>query len=52
MDRKLNELDVRGTFESDDEIGFFFQGVKRLQGILNEFKIEKDLQDADVDDIV
>lgn len=40
-DEKLKEIDSRGTFESDDEIGFFFQQIKGLQDILNEFKLEK-----------
>jgi hypothetical protein len=41
-DKKLKEIDHRGSFESDDEIGFFFQSVKQLQKTLNVFKI-KDL---------
>lgn len=40
-DEKLKELDNRGSFSSDDEIGFFFENVKRLQGILNEFNVRK-----------
>ena len=30
-DKKLKEIDHKGSFESDDEIGFFFQSVKQLQ---------------------
>jgi hypothetical protein len=41
-DKKLKEVDYKGSFESDDEIGFFFQSVKQLQETLNVFKI-KDL---------
>ena len=40
-DEKLKELDNRGSFSSDDEIGFFFENIKRLQGILNEFNVRK-----------
>ncbi len=40
-DNKLKEVDSRGTFDSDDEVGFFFQQIKGLQDILNEFKLEK-----------
>jgi len=40
-DKKLKELDNRGSFSSDDEIGFFFENVKKLQDILNEFNIRK-----------
>mgnify|MGYP001556183346 CR=1 FL=1 len=40
-DKKLKELDNKGSFSSDDEIGFFFENVKKLQDILNEFNIRK-----------
>jgi hypothetical protein len=38
-DQKLKQIDSRGTFESDDEVGFFFKQIKGLQDILNEFLI-------------
>lgn len=38
-DKKLKDLDRKGTFKSDDEIGFFFESVQEIQKILNEFKI-------------
>ncbi len=38
---KMKEVDARGSFSSDDEVGFFFQQIKGLQDILNEFKLEK-----------
>ena len=38
--KKLKEVDHKGSFESDDEIGFFFQSVKQLQETLNVFKIK------------
>jgi hypothetical protein len=37
---KLKEIDRKGTFDSDDEIGFFFQQLKYLQEQLNNFKIK------------
>ena len=40
-DEKMKDIDSRGTFKSDDEVGFFFQQIKGLQDILNEFKLEK-----------
>lgn len=40
-DIKLKEVDIKGSFESDDEIGFFFQTVKDLQSILNDFNLRK-----------
>ena len=38
--KKLKEVDAKGTFDSDDEIGFFFQQLKYLQEQLNSFKIK------------
>jgi len=40
-DKRLKEIDQRGTFQSDDEIGFFFKEVKQLQDILNDFQLRK-----------
>lgn len=37
MDGELKKIDARGTFHSDDEIGFFFQRIKALQDILNSY---------------
>lgn len=33
---KLQEIDSKGTFESDDEVGFFFRGIKEIQDELEE----------------
>jgi|TARA_B100001109_G_scaffold249615_1_gene241765 hypothetical protein len=35
---KLNQIDAKGTFRSDDEIGWFFSQIKRLQDDLSRFK--------------
>lgn len=40
-DEKLKEIDEKGTFKSDDEIGFFFQNIQAIQELLNDFKIKK-----------
>ena len=37
--KKLKEIDRKGTFDSDDEIGFFFQQLKYLQEQLDNFKV-------------
>lgn len=37
--KRLQEVDEKGTFESDDEVGFFFKGIKEIQGILDEFNL-------------
>ena len=42
IDTKLKDIDHKGSFKSDDEIGFFFEEIQNIQKVLNEFKI-KDL---------
>ena len=37
-DKKLQELDTRGSFSSDDEIGWFFNEIKKLQNALSRYK--------------
>jgi hypothetical protein len=39
-DKKLKEVDARESFKSDDEVGFFFESVKQIQSILNQFNIK------------
>jgi len=39
-DKKLKEIDSKGSFEGDDEVGFFFKQLLYLQEQLNNFKIE------------
>jgi len=40
-DKKLKEVDYKGSFESDDEIGFVFEQIKSIQTILNTFIIKE-----------
>ena len=37
VDLRLKEIDTRGSFSSDDEIGFFFKEVTELQKSLLDF---------------
>ncbi len=37
---KLKEIDERDVFKSDDEIGWFFEKIKLIQDILNQYKIK------------
>tara|TARA_R110002050_G_scaffold125900_1_gene246292 strand:+ start:291 stop:569 length:279 start_codon:yes stop_codon:yes gene_type:complete len=37
-DKRLNEIDMKGMFKSDDEIGWFFEQIKVLQNGISEFK--------------
>ena len=39
-DKLLNQVDEKGTFKSDDEVGFFFTFIKKIQSELNTFKID------------
>ena len=39
-DERLKEIDAKGTFDSDDEIGWFFKSIKELQNKINQFKID------------
>jgi uncharacterized membrane protein (DUF106 family) len=39
-DKLLNKVDEKGTFKSDDEVGFFFTFIKKIQSELNTFKID------------
>ena len=39
-DRRLKEVDRKNIFYADDEIGWFFQEVKKIQEALNEFTLK------------
>ena len=39
-DKRLKVIDEKGLFSSDDEIGWFFKEIQKLQMILNEFRIK------------
>jgi hypothetical protein len=39
-DKKIKEVDARESFKSDDEVGFFFESIKQIQSILNQFNIK------------
>jgi len=39
-DEKLKEVDYKGSFKSDDEVGFVFEQIKTIQTILNTFIIK------------
>ena len=36
IESKLVSLDIKGSFESDDEVGFFFTEIKKLSSELKE----------------
>ena len=37
---RLKHLDQKGSFYADDEIGFFFKEVEKIQEALNEFTLK------------
>ena len=39
-DQRLKQVDDRGIFKSDDEIGWFFKEIQSIQEALNEFTIK------------
>ena len=39
-DQRLKQLDEKNVFYSDDEIGFFFKEVQKIQEALNEFTLK------------
>lgn len=39
-DEKLKLIDDQGHFRSDDEVGFFFDEVKKMQDKLNNFIVK------------
>ena len=40
-DERLKKVDAKGSFKSDDEIGFFFKEIKEIQKVLNEFQVKE-----------
>lgn len=40
-DDHIKKIDEKGTFSSDDEIGWFFQEIKNISSILEKFIINK-----------
>ena len=46
--QKIKEVDAKGSYSSDDEVGFFFQTLKSIQLELDKFQIQKpDLETSD-----
>ena len=39
-DQRLKQLDDKNMFYADDEIGFFFKEVQKIQEALNEFTLK------------
>ena len=39
-DKRLKEIDDKGVFYADDQIGWFFKEVQKIQEALNEFTLK------------
>ena len=39
-DQRLKEIDNKGVFYADDQIGWFFKEVQKIQEALNEFTLK------------
>ena len=39
-DQRLKDIDNKNIFYADDEIGFFFKEVQKIQEALNEFTLK------------
>ena len=37
---RLNQIDDKGIFRSDDEVGWFFRELQKIQEALNEFTLK------------
>ena len=37
----IKQLDAKGAFESDDEVGTFFRNLKEIQTVLDQFNLRK-----------
>ena len=40
MTNRIDQIDAKGTFKSDDEIGFFFTRLKTLSDMLKPYNIK------------
>jgi hypothetical protein len=40
-DKRIKEIDSKGTFKSDDEVGYFFNELKKIQDSLTNFRVEE-----------
>ncbi len=38
--KRIKDIDNKGIFSADDEIGWFFDEIKKMQDALNEFTLK------------
>ena len=39
-DKRLKEIDDKGIFYADDQVGWFFKEIQKIQEALNEFTLK------------
>ena len=47
---RMKLVDSKGSFESDDEVGFFFKQLKDIQSLLNDIFETEETEDANKKD--
>jgi len=40
INKRMNEIDAKGTFQSDDEVGFFYERLKMLNDMLRPYNVK------------
>ena len=40
MTKRIDEIDAKGSFKSDDEVGFFFERLKMLNDMIKPYNIK------------
>ena len=40
INKRISEIDAKGTFSSDDEVGFFFDRLKLLNDMLKPYNVK------------
>jgi hypothetical protein len=40
MNKRIDEIDAKGTFKSDDEVGFFFERLKMLNELIRPYNVK------------
>jgi uncharacterized protein YoxC len=40
INKRIKEIDAKGTFNSDDEVGFFFERLKMLNDMLRPYNVK------------
>ena len=50
IDQRIEEVDSKGTFQSDDEVGFFFLAVKEIKEELNRYMLPENYGKEEIEE--